>query len=254
VPEAQPPEAQPPEATPEAAPAVVPEQPRPAAGIALTRLQQVVARRMAEAQSTIPDFALYADVDMSACVALRGALADVTDPVPTYNDLIVKAAALTLRRHPQANAAFRDGRFERFERVNVGVAVSREDGLVVPTIFDADRRSLGDLAAETARLAAAVRDGSVTPRELEGATFTVSNLGMFGIDAFEAIVSPGQAAILSVGALARRPVVADDGAIVARDVLTLGLACDHRILYGADAARFLRDLCNLLERPLAMAL
>jgi pyruvate dehydrogenase E2 component (dihydrolipoamide acetyltransferase) len=220
----------------------------------LTRLQQTVARRMAESKATIPDFTLFADVDMSACVDLRAQLKAAMDPAPSYNDLIVKASALALRAHGRANAGFRDGRFELYGRVNVGVAVAREGGLVVPTIFDADQKPLGQIARETARLAGAVRAGSVTPPELSGGTFTVSNLGMYGVSSFQAIVNPGQAAILSVGAMSKRAVVAEDGAIVARAVLTLGLICDHRILYGADAAQFLRQICDLLERPLAMAL
>jgi pyruvate dehydrogenase E2 component (dihydrolipoamide acetyltransferase) len=222
--------------------------------IELTRLQQTIARRMAEAKATIPEFTLFADVDMTACARLRARLTGMTDHPPSYNDLIIKAAALALREHPKANGAFRDGHFEFYERINVGVAVAREDGLVVPTIFDADEKSLGHIARESARLAAAVRDGSVTPAELGGGTFTVSNLGMHGVSAFQAIVNPGQAGILSVGAMTPRPVVAESGEIVARNALTLGLICDHRILYGADAARFLRSICDLLESPVAMAL
>ncbi|HKG02447.1 MAG TPA: 2-oxo acid dehydrogenase subunit E2, partial [Conexibacter sp.] len=135
-----------------------------------------------------------------------------------------------------------------------GVAVAADDALVVPTVFDADIRSLGEISRETRRLAGAVRDGAVTPPELSGGTFTVSNLGMYGVRAFAAIVNPPQAAILSVGELAKRPAVADDGSIVAREQLTLGLISDHRVLYGADAARFLARIRELLEQPLAMAL
>jgi pyruvate dehydrogenase E2 component (dihydrolipoamide acetyltransferase) len=209
---------------------------------------------MAESKATIPEFTLFADVEMSACVQWRARLKGMTEQPPSYNDLIVKAAALALRQHPKANAAYRDGRFELYQRINVGVAVTRDDGLVVPTIFDADQKSLGYIAREAARLAAAVRDGSVTPAELAGGTFTVSNLGMLGVSAFQAIVSPGQAAILSVGEMTKRVLVDADGEIVARDVLTLGLACDHRILYGADGARFLSSVRELLEHPAAMAL
>jgi pyruvate dehydrogenase E2 component (dihydrolipoamide acetyltransferase) len=254
--------AAPPRPAPAPAPetrAGVPEPPGAADGrgpstvIPLTRLQQTVARRMVEAKSTIPDFTLFADVDMSACVELRERFAEVTDAPPSYNDLVVKAAALTLRAHPRANAAFRDDHLELYERVNVGVAVAREDALVVPTIFDADQKSLGQIAREIARLAAAVRDGSVTPAELSGGTFTVSNLGMYAVSAFQPIINPGQAAILSVGAMTRRPVVGEDGTIVARHILTLGLVCDHRVIYGAQAAQLIRDLRHALEHPLAMA-
>jgi len=220
----------------------------------LSRLQQVVARRMAESKATIPDFALWADVDMSACVELRNQLKALAEKPPSFNDMVVKAAALALREHPLANASWKDGAIELHERVNVGVAVAADDALVVPTITDADTRSLGEIARETRRLATAVRDGSVTPPELSGGTFTVSNLGMYGVRAFAAIVNPPQAAILSVGELAKRAVVAEDGSIVAREQLTLGLISDHRVLYGADAARFLARIRELLEQPLAMAL
>jgi pyruvate dehydrogenase E2 component (dihydrolipoamide acetyltransferase) len=225
-----------------------------ATAVALTRLQQVVARRMSESKATIPDFTLFADVDMTACVELRTRLKAIADPAPSYNDMVVKAAALALREVPRANGSYRDGAFKLHGRVNVGIAVAAEDALVVPAVSDADTRSLGDIARETRRLAAAVRDGSITPPDLAGGTFTISNLGMYGVRAFSAIVNPPQAGILSVGEMAKRAVVADDDAIVARQMLTLGLVCDHRILYGAEAARFLARIRQLLEQPLSMAL
>jgi len=218
----------------------------------LTRLQQTVARRMAESKATVPDFVLEADVDMSAVLDLRAQLKQAVDPAPSINDMLLKLVAATLRRHPRVNGAYRDGQFETYGRVNVGMAVATDDGLVVPTVFDADERSLGALARETRRLAARVRDGSITPPELSGGTFTVSNLGMFGVDRFAGIVNPPQAAILCVGAVAQRAVVAADGGVVARPLATLTLVSDHRILYGADAARFLADLRAALEAPLGV--
>jgi pyruvate dehydrogenase E2 component (dihydrolipoamide acetyltransferase) len=191
---------------------------------------------------------------MSAAVALRGQLREVSDPVPSYNDFLVKAAALALREFPRVNGAFREGEFERYSRVNVGIAVAGEDALVVPTIFDADRRSLREIAGSSRELAAKVRDGSITPAELAGSTFSVSNLGMFGVDSFSAVVNPPQAAILAVGALKPRPIVDDTGAIVARPTVQLTLACDHRILYGADGARFLVRVRELLESPVSLLL
>jgi pyruvate dehydrogenase E2 component (dihydrolipoamide acetyltransferase) len=168
--------------------------------------------------------------------------------------MVVKACALALREFPRANGAYRDGRFELYSRINVGVAVAANDALVVPTILDADRRSLGEIAAIARELAQKVRDGTITPPELSGGTFTVSNLGMFGVTNFAAVINPPQAAILSVGALKRKPVVDDAGSIVARSMMGVTLACDHRILYGADGARFLARVRELLEQPLAMAL
>jgi pyruvate dehydrogenase E2 component (dihydrolipoamide acetyltransferase) len=221
----------------------------------LTRLQQTVARRMAESHATVPDFELRVDVDMTACVELRDRLREfAADPLPSYNDMIVKASALALREFRRVNGSYKDGRFEEYARVNVGVAVAAQDALVVPTIFDADTRSLGAIARAARELAGKVRDGTVTPPELAGGTFTVSNLGMFGIDSFRAIINMPQAAILAVGSLKKRPVVDERDRIVVRPTLALTLACDHRIVYGADGARFLARVRELLEHPLAFAL
>jgi pyruvate dehydrogenase E2 component (dihydrolipoamide acetyltransferase) len=218
----------------------------------LTRLQRTVARRMSESRASVPDIELRRQVDMSECVKLRARLRELADPRPTYNDLIVKASALGLRDFPRVNSRYREGRFEHLPRINVGVAVAAEEALLVPTIFDADRKSLGQIAAEAHALAERARTGTIAPAELEGATFTVSNLGMHGVDSFSAIINPPQAAILTVGAMRQRPVVDSAGAIVARPTLVLSLACDHRILYGADGARFLARVAEYLEHPLAL--
>ena len=222
----------------------------------LSRTQQTIARRMAEAKATVPDFHVSTEVDMAAAVAVREqlkALASDEHPAPSFNDFVVKAAALALREFPRANGAYKDGRFELYERVNVGVAVAAENALIVPTIFDADIKSLGEIAIEARALAARVRAGQITPPELSGGTFTVSNLGMFGVTEFTAIVNGGQAAILAVGALRDTPVVVD-GAIVPGKRMTLTLVADHRILYGADAARVIARIRELLESPLGLAL
>jgi pyruvate dehydrogenase E2 component (dihydrolipoamide acetyltransferase) len=221
-----------------------------------SRLQGVIARRMAESKATIPDFVIRMDVDMEGCVALRGQIKERLGPdatVPSYNDMVVKACALALREFPRANGAYRDGKFELYSRVNVGVAVAGQDALVVPTVFDADRRSLGDIARETRELAGKVRDGKIRPPELSGGTFTVSNLGMYGVTGFTAVINPPQAAILAVGAMGEAPVVVD-GRVVVRHRMEISLSCDHRILYGADAAQFLARIRELLEEPLALVL
>jgi pyruvate dehydrogenase E2 component (dihydrolipoamide acetyltransferase) len=221
-----------------------------------SRLQGVVARRMAESKATIPDFVIRTDVDMDGCVELRGQLKErlgADAPVPSYNDMVVKACALALREFPRANGAYRDGKFELYSRVNVGVAVAGQDALVVPTVFDADTRSLGDIARATRELSGKVRDAKISPPELSGGTFTVSNLGMYGVTGFTAVINPPQAAILAVGALAQVPVV-DDGRVVVRHRMEISLSCDHRILYGADAAEFLARIRELLEEPLALVL
>jgi pyruvate dehydrogenase E2 component (dihydrolipoamide acetyltransferase) len=278
------------EATGAAAPGPVSEPPAAAAAVAglegvatakgqsteveLSRTQQTIARRMAESKATIPDFTLQIDVDMEECVRLRAQLKLLSHPsapvepgapeaparteTPTYNDMVVKASALALREHPNANGSYRDGRLQLYSRVNVGVAVAADGALVVPTVFDADEKSLGEIARETRVLAERVREATITPPELGGGTFTVSNLGMYGVRSFTAIINPPQAGILSVGALAPRAVVQSgaDGAgeVIARNTMTLTLACDHRILYGAEAARFLARIRELLETPSALTL
>jgi pyruvate dehydrogenase E2 component (dihydrolipoamide acetyltransferase) len=222
----------------------------------LTRLQQVVARRMSESKATAPHFYLQTEIDMSAAVEARGrikAMSAEGEVVPSFNDMVVKACALALKAFPLANGAYKDGRFELYSRVNVGVAVAAQDALVVPTVFDADRKGLREIAADARALAGKVRDGSITPPELSGGTFTVSNLGMYGVTNFSAVINAPQAAILAVGAITEKPVVRG-GEITTAHMLGVTLACDHRILYGAPAAEFLARIRGLLEEPLSLAL
>jgi pyruvate dehydrogenase E2 component (dihydrolipoamide acetyltransferase) len=221
-----------------------------------TKVQATIARRMAESKATAPHFYLQVEADMSRAVEgrsrLKGAAAE-GEVVPSFNDMVVKACALALRERPRANGAYRDGRFELYSRVNVGVAVAAQEALIVPTIFDADRKGLRQIAAESRALAQRVRDGQITPPELSGATFTVSNLGMYGINSFSAVINPPQAAILAVGAIEEKPVVRH-GEMATAHLISLNLACDHRILYGAEGAEFLARIRALLEEPLALAL
>jgi pyruvate dehydrogenase E2 component (dihydrolipoamide acetyltransferase) len=220
----------------------------------LTRTQQVVARRMAESKATIPDFSLTTEVDMQACVALREQFQELElEATPSLNDMVVKAAALALREHPRANGSYKDGRVELHSRINVGVAVAAQDSLVVPTIFDADAKSLGSIAKDTRAVAAKVREGRISSPDVSGGTFTVSNLGMYGVTEFTAVINPPQAAILAVGAMTPRPVVRA-GEVVVRNIMAMTLVCDHRILYGADAAEFLARIREVLEAPAAMSL
>ncbi len=220
------------------------------------KLQQTIARRMAESKATAPHFYLTIEIDMGKAVEARAALKAASkegEVVPSFNDMIVKACAIALREFPKANGAYRDGRFELYSRVNVGVAVAAEEALVVPTVFDADRKGLRQIAADTRAVAAKVRDGSVTPPELSGGTFTVSNLGMYGIDEFDAVINMGQAAILAVGAIREVPAVRA-GKIVPAQLMKATLSCDHRILYGAEGAEFLARVRAILEEPVSLAL
>lgn len=223
--------------------------------VELNRLQQTIVRRMTQSKATIPHFHLQCEVDMTEVVEARRHLSEIShDSIPSINDLVVRACALTLREMPKLNGSYADGILSLNARINIGVAVATDDALVVPTIFDADQKDLREIAVESSALAARVRDGSVTPPELSGGTFTVSNLGMFGITRFEAIINPPQAAILAVGAIEKRAVPAEGDRFEARDILELTLGCDHRIIYGADGARFLQRVRELLEDPLALAL
>ncbi len=222
--------------------------------VELTPTQVTVARRMSQSAAEIPTFTVSADADVSEVVALRRGAREESTSAPSLNDFVVKAAALVLREFPRFNASYVDGRIERYSRVNVGVAVAVDDALLVPVVADADRRGLGEIAAETRRLVDSARTRSLRLEELRGGTFTVSNLGMLGVRSFTAIVDPGQTAILAVGSVRRAPLEDDARQVVFRDVMTLTLSCDHRVVYGADGARFLSRLCELLERPLVLAL
>jgi pyruvate dehydrogenase E2 component (dihydrolipoamide acetyltransferase) len=167
--------------------------------------------------------------------------------------MVIKACALALREHPRVNGSYRDGAMRLHSRINIGVAVATDEGLVVPTIFDAEVKSLGEISAQARTLAERVRSATITPPELAGGTFTVSNLGMYGVDRFTAIINPPQVAILAVGSVKQRAIV-HEGELSACHVTTLTLVCDHRALYGADAARFLARVAELLETPAALTL
>lgn len=218
-----------------------------------SRAQQSVSRRVAESKATAPDYVLTVDVDMTLAVQLRERLKDAVD-APATVDLVVKAAANALRDHPRVNGAYRDGKFESYSRVNIGVIVATDDAFAIPTIFDADRKSLGQISRESRELAERVREGKATRPELAGGTFTVSDLGAHGIDEFTAVITPPQAAILAVGALKKRPAVDENGRVAAREQIRLSLVCDGRILYGEQAAAFLANVRDLLEQPLNLAL
>jgi pyruvate dehydrogenase E2 component (dihydrolipoamide acetyltransferase) len=221
--------------------------------IALTSTQRTIAQRMSQSRTEIPEFTLEAEIDMEALAELRKELRGLgRKPLPSFNDLVVKAVAVSLRKHLAVNASWASGRIRRNERVNVGIAVATDDALYVPTLFDADTLSVFEIAVRTRAQIEKVMAGTLAPDELGGGTFTVSNLGMFGVRRFNAVINPPQAAILAVGEVARRPAVAEDGSIVARHQMDVALSCDHRVVYGAEAARFLQTLKSLLERPVAL--
>ena len=220
-----------------------------------SRTQALIARRMSESRATVPSFTVSISADMTSAWRLREELKEALiegDKAPTVNDMVVKACALALSEQPQANGAWKDGRFEHYSRINIGVAVAGPGTLVVPTVFDADQKTLRQIAKESQMMAEQVREGTITPPQTSGGTFTVSNLGMFGITSFEAVINTPQAAILAVGAVQQQPTV-KEGKLAVGMMMDMTLSCDHRILYGADAAKLLARIKTLLEAPLALA-
>ncbi len=220
-----------------------------------TRLQRTIARRMRESASAAPHFALQRDVDASELITLRRQLAAARpeQPTPTMTDLIVRALALAAAARPDVLARWVDDAFVVPDGVHVGVAVAVDRGLLVPVIRDAQTKSVTELARLTRDLATRCRNGTITAAELEGSTITLSNLGMFAIDRFTAIINPPEAAILAVGA-ARAQAVVRDGQVVVREMMTLTLSVDHRSLYGAEGATFLGRVAQLLEMPYALVI
>jgi pyruvate dehydrogenase E2 component (dihydrolipoamide acetyltransferase) len=221
----------------------------------LSRMRQSIARRMSEAFREIPHFAVTAEIDMSEAVRLKAALEKepVFDVPITYTHMVLKATARALTRHPRLNASYRDGALEVHAEVNLGMAVSVEDGLIVPVLRRADECSLAEIATEARRLVALTKQGKFASDDLSGGTFTVSNMGMLDIESFTAVINPPQSAILAVGAIKPRAVVRD-GAVVAAHTMFVTVSCDHRIIDGVMAGRFLEELKTLLERPLALVI
>ena len=220
----------------------------------LTPTQATIARRMVESATTIPVFTVSMDIDVSDIVAWRRDARAERGDVPSLNDFVVKAVGKALGDFPRFNASYVDGKVECYSRINVGIAVATDDALLVPVVFDADRKSLTEIAGDTRRLADAARRRALDLAELRGGTFTVSNLGMYGVGSFTAIIDSPQVAILAVGGARRTPFEAGHDDVGFRDLMTVNLSCDHRVVYGADGAQFLSRLRELLERPLALAM
>jgi pyruvate dehydrogenase E2 component (dihydrolipoamide acetyltransferase) len=222
--------------------------------VRLTSVRKTIARRLTEAW-TAPVFQLGVSADMTEALALREKLVERMaegDAKPTVNDLLVKLAAVALTRHTAVNATFTGEAIERHPGAHVGIAVAAPQGLIVPVIRDADRRTVQEIARARADLVGRARDNKLTLADLEGGTFTISNLGMFGVEQFTAVLNPPQVAILAVGAVKDEPVVVD-GVLEAAPILRMTLTCDHRAIDGADGAQFLQTLVELVEQP-ALAL
>ena len=219
----------------------------------LTRLRQITAQRTTEAHQTIPHFYLTMEIDMEEAVALRQRLNQLDESLRvSVNDLIVKACAVAIEQHPIVNATYQNGQLVHPNGVHIGIAVAVEQGLLVAVLRHCEGKSLRRIAQESQMLIQKAREGKLMPDEMTGNTFTVSNLGMFGIEQFTAIINPPASAILAVGATKRVPVVQEDGTIVARQRMKVTLSCDHRVLDGAVGAQFLQTLRQVLENPLWM--
>jgi pyruvate dehydrogenase E2 component (dihydrolipoyllysine-residue acetyltransferase) len=217
----------------------------------LSPMLKAVAKRMTESKTTVPHFYVSTEIDMTRALALRKdlneALADSGEKV-SVNDLILRASAQALAQHPQAHRSYVDGRHVYHAHAHVGIAVALDDGLIVPVLRDADTKSLRQISAEARDLAGRARAGKLRQHEIEGGTFTVSNMGMLGVSGFSAIINPPESAILAVSATVQRPIVRD-GAVVAGDVMSVTLSCDHRACSGADGARLLQTVKRHLEAP-----
>jgi pyruvate dehydrogenase E2 component (dihydrolipoamide acetyltransferase) len=217
----------------------------------LTPMLKAIAKRMAESKATVPHFYVSSEIDMTRALELRAelnaALADSGEKV-SVNDLIVRACAQALMLHPQAHRSYVDGRHVYHAHVHAGIAVALDDGLIVPVLRDADTKGVRQISAETRDLAGRARAGKLRQSEIEGGTFTVSNLGMFGTSSFQAIINPPESTILAVSAIVERAVVRD-GAVEARKIMSVTLSCDHRACSGADGARLLETVKRHLEAP-----
>jgi len=224
--------------------------------IPLTAMRRTIARRLSQSMQTAPHFYMTSVIDTGKLAALRQQIneyaAHETEPVKvSFNDLIIKAVARALVLMPQVNVSFAEDRLLQKKQVHVGMAVALEQGLIVPVIRNADQRGILDIAREAKRLAEAARIGKLRPEEFSGGTFTVSNLGMFDVDSFTAVINPPESAILAVGSITPTPVV-QDGQVVVRDRMKVTLSADHRAIDGATAARYLQQVKRLLEEPLGM--
>ncbi|MGE0351814.1 MAG: pyruvate dehydrogenase complex dihydrolipoamide acetyltransferase [Gemmatimonadales bacterium] len=220
--------------------------------VPLTQIRKTIARRLAQSIGPIPTFYLTAEYDMERAWDARQALKALgPEGDISFNDIIIKAVATALRQHPQCNAWWQDDHIRVWHEVHVGMAVAIEDGLITPVIRDADLKSLRQISTEAKDLAARGRERRLAPEEYTGSTFSVSNLGMFGIDDFTAVINPPEAGILAIGQIIPKPVVVD-GAAVVRRRMRVTMSCDHRVIDGATGAQFLKTLRTLLENPLAM--
>jgi pyruvate dehydrogenase E2 component (dihydrolipoamide acetyltransferase) len=219
--------------------------------VPLTQLRKTIARRLTQSLAPIPHFFLTAEIDMEEALGAREALNALGDVKVSVNDIVLKALAMALVQHRDCNAWWQDDHIRYFNEVHIAMAVAVDEGLITPVIRHAHRKSLREIAAESRALADRARARKLTPEEYTGGTFSLSNLGMFGIDEFTAVINPPEAGILAVGAVTPQPVVVD-GQVVVRRRMRVTMSCDHRVIDGATGARMLQTLTRMLEHPLAL--
>ena len=216
-----------------------------------SQMRKTIARRLAESKFTAPHYYLMLEIDMDNAITSRKAINELPDTKVSFNDIVVKASAMALKKHPKVNSQWFDDRTRINHHVNIGVAVAVEDGLVVPVIRFTDQKSMTQIGAEVKDMAVRAKSKKLTPAEMDGSTFTVSNLGMFGISEFTSIINQPNSAILSVGAIIQKPVV-KNGEIVVGNTMKVTLACDHRTVDGATGSAFLQTLKQFIENPVMM--
>jgi pyruvate dehydrogenase E2 component (dihydrolipoamide acetyltransferase) len=215
-----------------------------------TEIRKVIAKRLVTSLGPIPHFYLTTEIEMDRAAEMRKGINSLDPDLKiSINDIIIKVVAQALIQHPQVNASFQDKFIRHYEHADIGVAVAIEDGLITPVIRAADQKSLSQIASEVRELADRARSRKLKPEEYTGATFSISNLGMFGIDEFTAVINPPEGAILAVGAMSAKPVVRDNE-IVVRQIMRVTLSCDHRVIDGATGAKFLQTFKKILENPL----
>jgi pyruvate dehydrogenase E2 component (dihydrolipoamide acetyltransferase) len=216
-----------------------------------TQMRKVIARRLGESKFTAPHFYLTIEVRMDQAMAARKAINEISPVKVSFNDMIIKAAAAALRRHPEVNSSWINDSIRTYQHIHIGSAVAMEEGLIVPVIRFADQKSLSQIAGEAKDLYEKAKTKKLQPQEFSGNTFTISNLGMMGIEEFTAIINPPDACILAVGSI-REVVVVDNGEFRAANVMKLTMSCDHRVVDGAVGARFLQTLKTFVETPATM--
>jgi len=220
--------------------------------VPLTQIRKTIARRLAESNGPVPTFFLTAEYDATRGAELRTQLLEMGEQYKvSFNDIVIKAVALSLAEHPEVNAHWLGDKIRHFNRIHVAMAVAVEDGLITPVLFDADRMTLWEISEKARELAKKARERRLMPEEYTGATFTVSNLGMFGIDQFTAIINPPEAGILAIGGVEEKPVVIE-GQLVVRERMRVTMSCDHRAVDGATGAKFLQTVKRYIENPLSL--